>query len=67
MAVEEIVGVLGDKDHSEAVECKKEKEEEAVVLVALKDQEIVTIVENQGTSSSTVVSVNKKRDQGDAY
>lgn len=67
MAGEEVVGVVPDEDNSEAVGCKEEEEEEVVVVVSLKTQEHVTIVENQGISSNTTVSVTKKRDQEDAY
>lgn len=67
MAAEEVMGVVADGDHSKAVRCKEEEEEEAVLVVSPNNQELVTIVENLGTSSRTAVSDNKKSDQEDAY
>lgn len=67
MAVEEAVRVITDDGHLEDVECEEEGEEELVVFVSFKSQEPVSIVDEQGTSSISFVSVNMKRDQVEAY
>lgn len=56
--------IVAAEDHLEAASRTEEEDKEVVVMVPLKAQEHATIFEILGVSSSTAVSVNKKKDHG---
>lgn len=65
--MEEVVAVVEVGDHSEILYCNEEEDEVVAVRDSLKVQVLVSIVANRGTSSSTAVSINKKKEQPIEY